>query len=466
MRTTFVNDRRWAKDYQLGDGDQVAFFPPDAPRSRKVRRQLAYGREGLWIELPEDAPVTVIEPQFVPGLPDERTAIEAALRSPVDKSPLRDLVGSDDTVAVVFSDLTRPMPNRRVLPPLLDELALAGVPDEQIVLINALGTHRPQTEAELTDMLGGEVVSRYRIVQHNAWDDANLVEVGRNRAGRPVRVNRAYIEASVRILTGFIEPHLFAGFSGGPKAVLPGIADIEAILDNHGPTMIAHPQATWAVTEGNPIWEEMLAVAQRTREDLLSPTFLLNVALNRDREITGVFAGDLVAAHCDGVDFVRQTAMQPVPEPFDIVITSNSGYPLDLNLYQAVKGMSAAAQIVRPGGDIIVAAECWDGVPSHGEYQRLLWEASSPQELLDKVMAPGFRCHDQWEAQIQAQIQLKASVHVYADGLSDEELRRALVIPCPSIEETVARLRRRNPGATIAVLPDGPQTVPYVQARP
>ena len=422
-----------------------------------MRLKLAYGREGLWIELPEDAPVMVIEPQFVPGLSDEQAAIRAALRSPVGTSPLHHLVEPDDTVVVVFSDLTRPMPNDRVLPPLLDELALAGVPDEQIVLINALGTHRPQTEAELKRMLGSEVVSRYRIVQHDAWDDENLVEVARNRAGRPVRVNRAYMDASVRILTGFIEPHFFAGFSGGPKAVLPGIADIEAIMDNHGAEMIAHPRATWAVTAGNPIWEEILAVAQSAE-----PSFLLNVALNQDRKITGVFAGDLVAAHRAGVAFVREKAMRPVPEPFDIVITSNSGYPLDLNLYQAVKGMSAAAQIVRPGGDIIVAAECWDGVPSHGEYKRLLWEANSPQELLDRVMAPGFRCHDQWEAQIQAQIQLKANVHVYADGLSDEELRRALVIPCRSIEETVARLRLRNPGTTIAVLPDGPQTVPYL----
>lgn len=424
-----------------------------------MRLKLAYGREGLWIDLPDDAPVTVIEPQFVPGLPDEKEAIVEALRSPLGTPPLRDLVQPDDTVAVVFSDLTRPMPNDRVLPVLLSELALAGVPDERIVLINALGTHRPQTEGELVRMLGQELVSRYRIVQHNAWDDENLVEVTRNRAGRPVRVNRVYLEAKVRILTGFIEPHFFAGFSGGPKAVLPGISDIEAIMDNHGATMIADPNATWTMTEGNPIWEEMLAVAQST-----SPAFILNVTLNQEREITGVFAGDLVAAHRAGADFVRRTARRAVPQPFDIVITSNSGYPLDLNLYQAVKGMSAAAQIVRPGGDIIIAAECWDGIPSHGEYRRLLWEASSVQELLDTVMAPGFRCHDQWEAQLQAQIQLKANVHVYADGLTDEELRHALVIPCRSIEETVARLRRENPAATIAVLPDGPQTVPYVGA--
>jgi nickel-dependent lactate racemase len=261
----------------------------------------------------------------------------------------------------------------------------------------------------------------------------------------------------VRILTGFIEPHFFAGFSGGPKAVLPGIADIDSIMDNHSGEMLADPKATWAVTEGNPVWEEMLAVAQAT-----APTFLLNVTLNRKREITGVFAGDMVAAHQEGVAFVQETAMQPVPRPFDVVITSNSGYPLDLNLYQAVKGMSAAAQIVRPGGDIIIAAECWDGIPDHGEYKKMLWEAGSVEELWDRVTTPGFRRHDQWEALIQTRIQRKATVHVYADGLSNQELERALVIPCESVETTVDRLLTQKPGGTVAVLPDGPQTVPYV----
>jgi nickel-dependent lactate racemase len=422
-----------------------------------MQLHLAYGREGLDVELPDDAPVTVIEPQFVPGLPDESAAITAALRSPIGTRPLRELVGPQDTVAVVFSDLTRPMPNDRALPPLLAELTLGGVPDGQIGLVNALGTHRPQTEAELRRMLGDPIVHRYRIVQHNAWDAGNLIEVARNRVGRPVRVNQVYMNASVRILTGFIEPHLFAGCSGGPKAVLPGIADLESILDNHGPEMLADPNATWAVTEGNPLWEEMLAVAQST-----APAFMLNVTLNQRRQITGVFAGDLVAAHRAGVAFVRQMTMRPMPEPFDIVITSSGGYPLDLNLYQAVKGMAAAAKIVRPGGDIIVAAECWDGIPSHGEYGRLLWEASSPEDLLERLMIPGFRCQDQWQGQIQAQIERNARVHVYAGGLSDDELRRALVIPCRSIEDRVAELCREKPGATIAILPDGPQTVPYL----
>lgn len=424
-----------------------------------MRLTLAYGRTGLPITLPDEPAPVVLEPRDTPGVKDEAAAIAAALRAPIGSALLRDLVGPRDTVAVVFSDLTRPMPNDRVLPPLLAELALAGVPDEQIVLINGLGTHRRQTPAELEAMLGAGVARRWRIVQHDALDERTLASVDgrRTSSGRPLLVNRDYLEASVRILTGFIEPHLFAGFSGGPKAVLPGIAGMDAILDNHGPAHIAHPQATWAVTEGNPLWEEMRDVALLTR-----PTFVLNVTLNRERQVTGVFAGELLSAHRAGTEFVQARALRAVPEPFDVVITSNSGYPLDLNLYQAVKGMSAAAQIVRPGGDIIVAAECWDGIPAHGEYRRLLWEASSPEELLARMLAPGFRCHDQWECQVQAQVQLKARVHVYADGLTDEELRRALVRPCRSIEGLVVEIRRRTPGARIAVLPDGPQTVPYV----
>ena len=419
--------------------------------------RLAYGRKGLAVELPDKAPVTVIEPEFVPGLKDERATLAEALNSPVGCPPLRELVRPSDTVAVVFSDLTRPMPNDRVFPVLLEELARVGLPDEHIVLVNALGTHRPQTEAELKTMLGEAVVNRYRIVQHNAWDEATLAPVGHNRAGRIVRVNRTYLEASVRILTGFIEPHFFAGFSGGPKAVLPGLADVDSILDNHGATMLADPQATWIVTEGNPLWEEMLEIALLTR-----PTFLLNVTLNQARQITGVFAGDLVKAHQAGCAFARRHAIRKVPQPFDIVITSNSGYPLDLNLYQAVKGMSAAARIVKPGGVIIMAAECWDGIPNHGEFKRLLWEAGSPEEILARIMSPGFRCHDQWEAQILAQIRQKARVYLYTDGLTEEEIRRSHLIPSRSIEETVVKLLRSNPAATIAVLPDGPQTVPAV----
>lgn len=420
-----------------------------------MRVKLAYGRDGLWIDVPDHA--DVIEPLFVPGLEDEAGSIRAALRNPIGTPPLVQLAGPDDTVAIVFSDITRPMPNERVLPVILEELALAGVPDSQIILINALATHRRQTGEELVRMLGAGVVERYTVLQHDAWDDDNLVAVAPNSTGRVVRVNRFYSEASVRILTGFIEPHFFAGFSGGPKAVLPGIADAEAVMDNHNAQMIADPRSTWAVTEGNPIWQEMFRIASATQ-----PTFIVNVTLNKNKDITGVFAGGMQPAHQAGMEFVKRKAMQPVQEPYDIVITSNSGYPLDLNLYQAVKGMSAAAQIVREGGHIIIAAECWDGLPTHGLYATLLREAPSYQALYERVMTPGFRSQDQWQAQVQAKIQMKASVHVYAGGLSDQDLNDAKVIACRSIEDTLAGILASNPAATIAVLPEGPQTVPYL----
>ena len=421
-----------------------------------MRIQLAYGRDGLWLDLPDDG-AQVIEPAHPLPVADETEALRAALRRPAAGPPLRARIRPADTVAVVFSDITRPTPNDRLLPPLLEEIEAAGVPSGRITLVNALATHRPQTDEELARMLGPDVVRRYRVVQHDAHDDRALRPVIPNRAGRMVRVNRAYLEASVRILTGFIEPHLFAGFSGGPKAVLPGVADAESVLDNHGPAMLADPRATWAVTESNPVWEEMRSVAEAT-----DPAFCLNVTLDRSRRITGVFAGDLRAAHAAGVEFVRRTALRPVAAPFDIVVTTNSGYPLDLNLYQSVKGMSAAARIVRAGGDIVLAAECSEGLPDHGRYGQLLAEAASPAALLERILSPGFRCADSWQAQIQAQIQEKATVHVFAGGLSDAALRRAHVTPCRSVEETVARLRRQNPSATIAVLPEGPQTVPFV----
>jgi nickel-dependent lactate racemase len=422
-----------------------------------MKIKLAYGREGLWVGIPDQARASVIEPLFVPGVADETAAIRQALVEPIGSAPLRALITPQDTVAIAFSDITRPMPNDRVLPVLLAEIAAAGVPDSAIVLINGLATHRRQTDEELERMLGAAICRRYRVIQHDAWDNANLVPVISNRAGRTVRINRYYMEASVRILTGFIEPHFFAGFSGGPKAVLPALADMESVMDNHNAVMIDDPKAAWANTRGNPIWEEMYAVASATR-----PTFLLNVTLNKDKAITGVFAGDLAAAHAAGTEFVRRKAMQPVREPFDVVITSNSGYPLDLNLYQAVKGMSAAAQVVREGGDIIIAAECWDGIPTHGQYASLLRDADSLEDLYRRIMTPGFRSPDQWQAQIQARIQKKARMHVYAGGLSDDELREAKVIPCRSIEDTLAEILSKNPSATIGILPEGPQTVPYL----
>ncbi len=423
-----------------------------------MRVRLAYGRDGLWVDLP-DRNVTVVEPKHTPGLADEAEAMRQALRAPLGRPPLRELVRPSDTVAIAFADGTRRQPRERMLPVLLDEIA--HVPREQIVLINALGTHRANTPAELETMLGPAIARGYRVVQHNAFDPATMVPVGRLRSGREVLADAEYMRATVRILTGLIEPHFFAGFSGGPKTVLPGIVDQATVLANHSVRMLEHPKATWGVTEGNPVWEEMKEAAS-----LAAPTFVFDVSVNRECEITGVFAGELCAAHAAGCAFVARSAMVPVQQRFDIVVTSNSGYPLDQNLYQAVKGMAAAAQVVKPGGSIIIAAECCDGLPAHGEYARILRMARSPQEALAMIGSwEGVR-QDQWQVQLQAQVQVRAEVYVRSDGLSDEEIESAMLRPCASVEETLARLLERyGPQATICVLPDGPMTIPFVSGQ-
>jgi nickel-dependent lactate racemase len=426
---------------------------------------LAYGRTGLPINLSSD--VDVITPHFVAGLPNEEAALRNAIHIPIGSPSLKNMIanagrpaGSLQTV-VVHTDITRATPNDRILPVILSELESSGIQRKNITLLNGLGTHRPQTETELRSMLGKDIVDNYRCLQHDCFDDKTLVPLGETSLGHPVRINRHYVDADIKILTGFIEPHFFAGFSGGPKAVLPSLAGSESVFTNHNAAMIDHPKSTWGITRGNPIWEEMREVALRT-----NPSFLLNVALNDKKQISGVFAGDLLQAHSKGCDFVKKNAMAAVNEPYDIVITTNSGYPLDLNLYQAVKGMSAASQIVRQGGTIIVAAACEDGLPDHGLYASLLAEAGSPEAILELISKPGYSAQDQWQVQIQAQIQLKAKVYVYSDGLTDEQIKSALLLPCRDIEATVSQLRLVNGSKVrICVIPEGPQTIPYLNTN-
>jgi nickel-dependent lactate racemase len=422
-----------------------------------MRVTLAYGKTGLEIDLPDQLNVTVVEPKYVPALPDQKAALRQAFLDPIASPPLRDLVKAEDRVGIVFCDITRPAPSHLMIPAILEELA--HVPRENITLFNALGTHRPNTQEEMRGMLGDELVDNYRIVQNNAFDQATQVHLGTTKRGHEIWLNREFVESDAKILTGFIEPHLFAGFSGGGKMVMPGMAGQRTVLGNHDAGMIADPQATWGVTWGNPIWEEIREVALQ-----VNPTLLLHVTLNRDKEITGIFAGDLDAAHAAGCAYVKKVAMVPVPQPFDVVITTNSGYPLDLNLYQSVKGMSAAAQVVHERGAIIIAADCWDGVPEHGLYGQLLHEADSPRALLHTIHTPGFLKQDQWQAQIQAQIQIKADVYVHTDNLSHEQIQMALLKPSPCIEDTLNMLLDRyGPHARICVLPEGPQTIPYIE---
>jgi len=418
--------------------------------------RLAYGKTGLQVTLPDDADVTVVQPTYVGRLAHPRTAIDQALRTPIGSRPLQTLVASDDRVGIAFSDITRPTPNHTILPALLDHLS--HVPIERITLFNGTGTHRANTENELRTMLGDRIVERYRIIQNDARDrDAHRL-VGMTSSGNEIWLHEAFVDCDVRILTGFIEPHFFAGFSGGGKAVMPGLARLDTVLRNHSAAHMDSPLARWGIREGNPLWEDIREAVQ-----LVSPTFLLNVTLNRDHEITGVFAGDWEQAHARGCAFVKEVSMVGLERPFDIVITSNSGYPLDLNLYQAVKGMSAAAQIIRQGGSIVLAADCWDGIPEHGDYGQLVSEANTVDDLLSTVRDPDFSRQDSWQAHTQALVCQKADIYLYSHNLTAQQITDALLIPCSDVASTVGELLHRyGPHARVCVLPEGPQTIPYI----
>ncbi len=419
-----------------------------------MRVHLQYGRSGLDVDFPLTN-VTVVEPRYVPGLPDEHAAFRGAIASPIASPPLLDIVNGRDRVAIVIPDITRPLPSHRLLPWLLD--AISHVPAGRIVIVNGTGSHRANTLAELSAMVGEEVLRRYRVVNHDSHDPSTLALAGIGQDGQPVLLNRDYVEADRRIVLGFIEPHFMAGFSGGAKAVFPGVADIAAIMRYHDARMIGDPKTTWGLLDGNP-------TQARIRHDgtLVPIDFCINVTLNRDRQITRFFCGQVRAAHDDGCAFSRATAMVGCPKPFDIVVTTNSGYPLDQNLYQAVKGMSAAAQVVASDGYIATAARCNDGFPSHGNFRTLLLEHDSPEALLDTILAPGFLLYDQWEAQMLANIQLKVRVGLFSE-LPDDDVRRAHLEPIRDIAAVVDReIARRGSDASIAVLPEGPMTIPYL----
>ena len=421
-----------------------------------MRVRLDYGVEGLEVDLPPDR-VTIIEPVFRPAIADPHAALIAAIRAPLGRPPLRALVQRGQTIAISVCDITRAQPRQEMLAALFAEMP--DIAAEDVTILIATGTHRTNTPAEVEKMLGVDIARRYRVVNHDSRDDASLEFAGTTTTGVPVHLNRAWMRADVRITTGFVEPHFFAGFSGGPKMVAPGLAGLATVLVLHDARRIAHPNATWGTTEGNPIHDDVREIAGMTGVD-----FAVDVTLNREQKITAVFAGDLFLEHRAACESAMSDAMRAVEAPFDVVLTTNSGFPLDQNLYQAVKGMSAAAKVVKPGGTIVCAAECCDGLPSHGSYGQVLASQSSPERLLAMINAPGYSVPDQWQVQIQAQLQIKAKVMVKTGGLTPDAVRAAHFQPIDDVGAAVAEaMRHAGPGATLCVLPHGPQTIPYLR---
>jgi lactate racemase len=425
---------------------------PDSPDPIR----LAYGRTGLPVVLPP-ARTTVVAPAHPAPARDPAGVLRDALRRPVAGPPLRDIVRPGQRVAVSVCDVTRPQPRQAMVRALLEETE--GVLDPRdLTLLVATGTHRACTGAELRAMFGDELVDSVRIVNHDGRDASSLVWRGMYGAGVPVWLNREWVDADLRITTGFVEPHFFAGFSGGPKMVAPGLAGLETVLTLHDATRIGSPRATWGICEGNPVHDDVRAIAAGTGVD-----FAFDVILNGSQQVVEAFGGPVEQMHAVARERARTVAMRPVAHRFDIVVTSNAGYPLDQNLYQAVKGMSAAATVVKPGGLILCAALCEDGFPDHGSFREVLASAATPGELLASIAARPHTVPDQWQVQVLARVLTAARVGVYSDNLDSAALRSAHLSKVDDIAETVAKeIGRIGPEASICVLPEGPQTIPYL----
>ena len=417
---------------------------------------LDYGKHGLALNI-EGVNATILRPQFVSGLPDEHRAFQDAVRHPKGVPPLRELISATETVAIVIPDITRALPGDRLYPWILKELG--HVPKDRITFIVGTGTHRANTPDEIVAMAGSEVARDYRFVNHDARDPATLQFAGRSAYGYDVHFNAHYVQADRRLLVGFVEPHFMAGFSGGYKAVFPGIADLDAILNYHSFSHIAHPNSTWGILEGNPTQGQVRAGGQ-----LLPVDFLINITLNTDRAITGYFCGEVDQAHTSACLFSRDIAMAGVDAPFPIVVTTNSGYPLDLNLYQTVKGMTAAHAIAEPGGLIVTAARCDDGFPDHGAFKHQLLRGPAPNQAWDTLRLRSQCEPDQWQTQKLLQIQRNCRVQLYSD-LDPDLVRRAHLDPIMDVRAAIDRelTRLGNPAAPVAILPEGPLTIPYVR---
>lgn len=426
-----------------------------------MRVRLDYGRTGLEADLPERNVVKCLGYHPAEPLPDPRRAVDEALARPSGTPPLSELARGRTSACVVVCDITRPVPNAVLLPPILSTLEAAGIAREAILILVATGLHRPNEGEELAEMLGPGIIGSYRVENHRGRELPEHVHLGSSPRGVPVWIDRRYVEADLKITTGLIEPHLMAGFSGGRKLVCPGLAALETVRVWHGPQFLEHPNARAGVLEGNPVHEENTWIARRAGCD-----FIVNTVIDDQRRILRVVAGDMEAAFLEGVQFVRPLVTDTVPEPVDVVVTSSAGYPLDTTFYQSVKGMVAAMDIVKPGGTIILAASMTQGIGSP-DFQRLFQENPGPAEFMDRILHTDYFVMDQWQLEEQAKVLRRAKVKVVTDGLPPETLSRLYVEPAPSVEAAVSdALAEYGPDATIAVIPKGPYVMAEVAHGP
>jgi nickel-dependent lactate racemase len=422
-----------------------------------VRITLDYGRTGLEVNLPPERVVGPLAIRPAAPLPDPEAAIAEVLRRPIGSRPLADVARGRKNACVLVCDITRPVPNRLILPPLLRTLEAEGIRRQDILLLVATGLHRPNQGAELEEMLGPEVANTYRVENHHGKVLDEHDYLGETPSGVPVWLDRRYVRADLKITTGLIEPHLMAGYSGGRKVICPGIAALETVKVWHGPRFLEHPNADCGIVAGNPVHEENTRIAQMAGCD-----FIVNVCLDGQRRITWVGAGDMIRAWEEGVRFVEGVVKVPVPEPCDVVVTSCAGYPLDTTWYQAVKGLTGALPIVKRGGTIVLAASLTEGVGSP-EFQQIIADNPDLKVFKQRILGKDYFRMDQWQLEELAKVVERCKVKVVSHGLPAETLRRCYVEPAATVEQAVAdSLAEYGPAARVAVIPKGPYVLPYV----
>ncbi len=419
---------------------------------------LAYGRGTLSIDVPDKNLVKCLGYKELPPLGDPEAEIATLLEKPNGTAPLSQLARGKTTACIVISDITRPVPNETILKPLLRTLENSGMRRENILILVATGLHRPSTPEELVEMCGREIVANYRIEDHYAREESQHTYLGESPRGVPIWIDTRYLQADLKIATGLIEPHFMAGFSGGRKAICPGICGQETIANWHKPKFLEHEKAANGFLDGNPVHEENTWIAQKAGCD-----FIANVVLDSKRQILKAVAGDMIAALEEGVRFARTFVVDTVVEPVDVVITSGAGYPLDTTYYQAVKGIVAAIPIVKQGGTIIVASSCTEGLGSK-EFDLIAEKFPKIEQFTDAIFKDEFFVLNQWQMEELAKALRKSKVKFYTDALSPEILKKFYVEPIASVEQGIAEaLAEYGPETTIAVLPEGPYVLPELK---
>jgi nickel-dependent lactate racemase len=422
-----------------------------------MKLKLDYGRTGLDVTLPDDRLVGPLSIRPAVPLSDPEGAIAQAIAQPIGARPLAEIARGRKNACILVCDITRPVPNKLILPPLLRTLHEQGLRCEDVTILVATGLHRPNEGAELDELVGANVARDYRCLNHHGKARDEHTFLGTTPNGVPVWLDSRYLQADLKITTGLIEPHLMAGYSGGRKVICPGIAGLDTVEVWHGPRFLEHPRADCGIVEGNPVHEENTRIALMAGCD-----FIVNVTLDGQRRITWVGAGDMIAAWEEGVRFVEKVARAEVSEPCEVVVTSCAGYPLDTTWYQAVKGLTGALPIVKPGGTIVMAASLSEGLGSP-EFQQSIASSRYMRAASDRGPVPRTCAMDEWQLLMLSKVLDRCRVKVVTDGLSADVLRRCHVEPAGTVEQAVAdSLSEYGPRARVAVIPKGPYVLPCV----